>query len=98
MKKKILDYLITVGDSVSQFFNALLFLSFNANQSISGRAYEERSYSKFWFYFEKLINFLFLKLFGQVEHCKSAYFSDLERAKKVIKNNEATISRSEGNS
>lgn len=40
-------YLISVGDAASQLLNALVFFSFDANQSLSGRCWEHRDH---WFY------------------------------------------------
>ena len=57
-------------DAISQLAN-VVFLNGDANDSISGRSYEES-----W-KIEKLIDFL---VFWEKDHCKLAYYADLSRA------------------
>lgn len=75
IKTVSLIYLITAWDTVSQLLNAWLFNSTNANQSLSGRCWEERDHW-FWGRFRVFIDFLFLKIFKQEDHCFKAYRAD----------------------
>lgn len=78
-----MKYLGTVGDALSQLLGALLHLTQNANESISGASYRLRNDGRMWAY--KLINWLFRVLFKQEDHCKMAYDNDILRAIKVLR-------------
>lgn len=82
--QEVKQYLINVGDALSQLINTMVFLG-DAEESISGRSYREVYYNKdnkIWPHFYKYVNKLF---FLQENHCKYAYLKDLERAKRKIK-------------
>lgn len=70
--------LVKIGDALSQLLNVALFPKHkdtDANESVSGRAYR-----KGWG-IRHVINLLF---FWQEDHCRSAYFNDLERARRLV--------------
>ena len=72
-----------VGDALSQLLNVALLRNHHdtdANESISGR-----SYRKGWTRAERAINAL---LFWDADHCRSAFYRDLERARAVQKRHE----------
>ena len=79
--KGLTDYLLTNGDAASQFLNASLFFSGNANQSLSGRCWEERDH---WLFGSLLfvIDGVALMIFRKSDHCRKAYESDMRRAKR----------------
>lgn len=84
-------YLISVGDGLSQLLNVIVFLSNNPNESISGRCWRQREH---WF-FGRLgwtINTVFL-WFGNVDHCWSAYWTDVRRAEEVCATADKDMSR-----
>lgn len=78
------SYFMTLGDASSQLVNALLFNSKNANESISGKSYANKDSSKAWNAAYLFINSIF-SVFGQVDHCASAFYTDRERAKSLLK-------------
>lgn len=70
--------LVKIGDALSQLLNVALFPKHketDANESVSGRAYRKQ-----W-KLRHLINKLF---FWQEDHCRDAYFNDLERARRLV--------------
>jgi len=69
-----MNYLIKVGDALSQLAN-VVFLNGHPNESLSGRAHRTNSR---W---EKVIDFFLGK-----NHCKVAYYNDLLYATELIKN------------
>lgn len=75
-------YFLTAGDAASQLLNAVLFNSGRANQSLSGRCYEEREH---WF-FGRLGRWLIdpvAGLFGNKNHCYMSYLNDVRRANEL---------------
>ena len=68
-------YLFSIWSATSQWLN-VVFLLGHANESISGRCYREP-----WPLAMKIVNKVF---FWQVDHCKSAYTTDLKWAKEYI--------------
>lgn len=93
MKNKVLGYILTVGDALSQLVN-VAFLGFwgevSANESISGRAYRiSGGFKKPWYHPWTLayhgINAIF---FWQTNHCKEAFVNDYYRAELLIFRNE----------
>ena len=68
------NYFVRLFDSISQVLNVAL-LNGDANESISGRSYRENWNST------KIIDSL---IFWDDEHCKTAYYSDLARAKTLV--------------
>ena len=71
-RKRIYRFL----DSLSQILN-VIFLNGDPNESISGRVWREQRWMAV-----KWINRLF---FWQVEHCRGAYQTDLERSAQYLK-------------
>ncbi len=70
-------YLERVGSAGSQFLGALLCLTDNPNESISGRSYERQWFAR------HIINAPF-KLIGQKDHCKESYEADVDWARETI--------------
>ena len=74
--------IVKAGDALSQFVNVAFLPKHHetdANESISGRAYRQD-----WA-IRKLINILF---FWQEDHCKEAYFADVDRARALVQASE----------
>ena len=78
----LFDYIVRIGDALSQLLNVVIFLSDNPNESVSGRAYRMRKISTFWYLLQIAINYLFL---WQDNHCRAAYRADIERASKTLR-------------
>lgn len=72
----MINWLIRIGDALSQFANTAL-LNGDPNESISGRSYRQG-----WcvMYF---IDALFAPFESQ--HCKRAYLNDVKKARKLMK-------------
>jgi len=68
------NYLIRVGDALSQLLNVLLFNG-HPNESISGRVFRTKS---LWY---SVIDLLF---FFDPQHCRTAYENDLKYAEQLI--------------
>jgi len=84
--RALVQYIILVGDALSQLINVLIFMGKNPNESLSGRAYRERKEAKyaygFWWYMHLIINCLF---WWQDNHCRAAYNADVARARELIR-------------
>lgn len=71
-----MSWIIRVGDALSQLGN-VLFLSGEANESISGRCCREG-----WKRAERFIDAVFSPF--ESGHCKNAFDNDLQRAKELV--------------
>lgn len=69
-----MDYLIRLGDALSQFINVLVFNG-HPNESISGRAWRTRSR---WYV---VINTV---LWFDKGHCEAAHINDINYAKQLL--------------
>ena len=78
----LFNYIVRIGDALSQLLNVVIFLSDNPNESVSGRAYRMRKISTFWYLLQIAINYLFL---WQDNHCRTAYRADIERASITLR-------------
>lgn len=78
----LFDYIVRIGDALSQLANVVIFFSDNPNESISGKAYRLRKISTFWYFLQIAINYLFL---WQDNHCRTAYMADIERASETLR-------------
>lgn len=81
-RKSVANYFITVGDIFSTFLNHVLLLSFDGNQSLSGRCFENRHH---WFFgsLRKIIDFIFTK--WEEDHCEKSFISDGRRGATMHK-------------
>jgi len=72
-RKSVVNYFITLGDIFSTFLNHTLFFSFDGNQSLSGRCFENRHH---WFFgrLRKVIDAIFSK--WEKDHCEACFISD----------------------
>lgn len=77
--EEALEYGIRVGDATSQLANVAILFGDNANESVSGRSYRLGNKYPFWKGMKGFLDFVF-----QTNHCETAYFKDLERAKKTV--------------
>ncbi|HEY7805264.1 MAG TPA: hypothetical protein VIC30_12645 [Orrella sp.] len=66
-----------LADATSQWLN-VLFWDGEANHSISGDAYRFKRVR-----LQRVIDWVF-EQFGEHEHCLGSYLADLERAKKLV--------------
>jgi hypothetical protein len=80
--KPLFDYIVRIGDALSQLANVVIFFSDNPNESISGKAYRLRRISTLWYFLQIAINYAFL---WQDNHCRAAYRADIERASKTLR-------------
>lgn len=72
--------LLKIGDALSQLVNVAFLPNHkdtNANESVSGRAYR-----KGWAKTVKVIDFVFS--FYEKDHCRLSYEADIDRAKKLL--------------
>lgn len=78
------SYLVRVGDAMSQLFNTI-FLNGDPDESISGRSYRcyilKQSNLKIWALTYHLAE-IFFYMRDRGEHCKLAFFEDMERWKR----------------
>ena len=70
-----MNYLIKLGDALSQFFNVLLFNG-DSNHSISGDAWRFKRNT-----LRKLIDLIFSPF--EKEHCYKAHLHDVQKATKL---------------
>jgi len=81
--RPLFNYIIRIGDCLSQLLNVVVFFGQNPNESVSGKAFRLRRISTFWKIIYKGINFIF---YWQDDHCKAAYIADLKRAEQTLHN------------
>lgn len=81
--EKALQYLVRLGDAVSQLVNVAFFFSDNPNESLSGRAWRNRNKSRFWGKMMLVLDVVFWVF--EREHCKKSHEADLDRAAKFLK-------------
>jgi hypothetical protein len=74
-----MDWLISVLDAFSAFVGRGVGYTRHANQSISGKAFEDHLKGKKWV--RRIINSIF---FLQKDHCKLAWLADEKRAEEEI--------------
>lgn len=79
--QSLFNYLIRVGDCLSQLLNVMVFLGDNPNESLSSRAHRLNKVDTFWTVMRWIINTIF---FWQGDHCLQAYLADRERAKRLL--------------
>lgn len=78
------NYLIRVGDALSQVANVVLFFGDNANESVSGRAWRLHKTYKFWNVVKICIDWVVSPL--EVDHCESSHKADVSRAARLLRN------------
>lgn len=85
MREYLINRVIRMGDAFSQLWNTWIYLSDNPNESTSGRSYTDGFIGGNWFFLGHYyaINFI-ASLLGEEDHCRKAYLSDLERARKTV--------------
>lgn len=76
------QYFKTGGDALSQLVNAWVFRSGNANESLSGRCWNQREH---WFFgrLRPVIDQIFV-WFGEEDHCEKSYWRDVARAEALL--------------
>lgn len=82
--KPLFNYLIRVGDALSQLFNVLVLFGDNANESVSGRAWRLHKTSKVWNVVKICIDWAASPL--EVDHCESSHKADVSRAARLLRN------------
>ena len=80
----VVRYLLTVGDSLSQVANVVLFLGDNANESVSGRSWRLRNKHLFWGIMHKVIDWLASPF--EADHCEASHKADVARAARLLRN------------
>jgi len=71
--------LFRLADASSQFFN-VLFYNGEPNHSVSGDAYRYNRIRT-----QKFIDWFFLKLFKEEQHCKASHLNDVARGCELCK-------------
>ena len=79
-----LNYVIRVGDAVSQLVNVVVFFSDNPNESLSGRAWRNRNKSRFWSIMKIVIDFIAYPF--ERDHCEKSHQADVSRAARLLRN------------
>jgi hypothetical protein len=79
--KRLINYLLNIGDCLSQLINNAVFMADNPNQSISGRCWQQR-HDRYWRHLYSAVNFVASP--WQENHCLEAYLADLDRARKML--------------
>ena len=82
--RSAMNYLIRIGDALSQLLNVTLFFGDNANESVSGRAWRLRNKHIFWGIMRKLIDWLMSPF--ELDHCEASHSADVSRAAKLLRN------------
>lgn len=82
----IVNYLIRVGDAISQLINVAVLFGQSANESISGRAWRQRNTHRSWGIMRILIDWIASPV--ESDHCKKSYDNDVVRAALLLKNKE----------
>lgn len=77
----VLQYLIHVGDAISQLVN-VVFLLGDPNESISGRSYRLRHKIQ-WKFARACIDTLMYPF--EKQHCQKAYEADIQRAAVLLR-------------
>ena len=77
----LFNYIVLVGDAISQLLSVAFFFGDNPNESLSGRAYRKGRLHWPWTVLKTAINIIF---FWQEDHCRTAYFADLKRARQTL--------------
>jgi len=80
---KIKIYFGNIGDAVSQLINVTFFLSSDANQSVSSRAYTNKN-NAFWGFIQVNVDKVY-NFFGVDDHCHKAYMNDISRASEYLR-------------
>jgi len=77
-------YLLRVGDLLSQALNTIVFNG-QTDESTSGRSYRQGALGgeRKWLFMQRFVDWLFS--WHEKDHCKKAYYADLERAKIRLK-------------
>jgi len=82
----IVNYLIRVGDAISQLINVAFLFGQSANESISGRAWRQQNTHRSWGILRILIDWIASPL--ESDHCEKSYNNDVVRAALLLKNKE----------
>lgn len=80
--RKVWQYIIRIGDCLSQLLNVAVLLGHNPNESVSGRAHRMQRVGWQWAMLRSIINYIFI---WQFDHCRNSYMADLERARKTVR-------------
>jgi len=78
---RFFNYLVRVGDAVSQLLNVTILIGKNPNESISGRSWRLRT-KPGWKQLRIAIDWMFS--WWASDHCRGAYYADLTRARMLL--------------
>jgi hypothetical protein len=73
----VINWLIRLGDALSQFFNVLIFNG-DSNHSVSGDAYR---FNRTWL--RRILDWAFSPF--EEDHCRKAHIHDIDKAKKLVR-------------
>jgi hypothetical protein len=82
--RHLIQYVITIGDALSQLINVIVFFSQNANESVSGRAWRLRNKYAFWGIMHKVIDWCASPF--EADHCEASHKADVGRAARLLRN------------
>jgi hypothetical protein len=72
-----MDWMIRLGDALSQFFNVLIFNG-DPNHSVSGDAYR---FNRVWLV--RILDTIFYPF--ERDHCRKAYLHDVQKAARLLR-------------
>ena len=79
----LFDYLIRVGDALSQLINVLVLFGDNANESVSGRAWRLHKRSFIWNGVKIAIDYIASPF--EMNHCEASHKADVSRAARLLR-------------
>ena len=79
----LFNYLIRVGDSISQVINVTLLFGDNANESVSGRAWRLHKRSVIWNGVKITIDYMASPF--EIDHCEASHKADVSRAARLLR-------------
>lgn len=82
----VISYFRHIGDAISQLINVVFFISENPNESVSGRAWRQRSH---WFWGAMRVVLDCAAFVFEKNHCKKSHMNDVARARITIASEDA---------
>ena len=77
----VISYFRHIGDALSQLINVVFFISKNPNESVSGRAWRQRSH---WFWGAMRVVLDYAAFVFEKNHCKKSHLNDVSRARMTV--------------
>ena len=78
------QWVLTVGDALSQLANVAIFFGDNANEGVSGRSWRLRDKYRFWGIMKVVIDKCASPF--EEDHCEASHKADVARAARLLRN------------